>query len=845
MALFQTCPFLATFAAKSIDLMNIYPVNFESKIGFDKIRELLGSRCLSELGKEHVSACQFSSDPDLIEKQLDETIEFQKIIQDELNFPTGYFIDMRPVLRKSKIQGTFLEVFELFDLKRSLETLRSIVAFFKEKEEEQFPRLFQIIRDIQIFPFLYDRIDQIISKNGTIKDNASPELVKIRREILSLQSGVSKIMAKILKHAQAEGLVEKEVTVSVRDGRAVIPVLSSNKRKMRGIIHDESATGRTSYIEPEEIVETNNRIRELESAEWREIVRVLTKFTDELRPYAEDLETSYEILGILDFIRAKGLWSIESKSVKPLLVRYPDLNWLDARHPLLEMNLAREKRKIVPLTIKLTKEDRILLISGPNAGGKSVCLKTVGLLQYSIQCGIPVPLHLDSVVGIFEKIFIDIGDNQSLDNDLSTYSSHLSDMKFFVRNCNPQSLVLIDEFGTGTEPMLGGAIAESILNRINQLKSYGVITTHYTNLKHFASSVEGIVNGAMLYDSNKMEPLFQLQIGKPGSSFAFEIARKIGLPEDILQEATNKIGKDHIDFDKHLRDIVRDKRYWETKRQNIRQSEKKLEDLTSTYEENLSEVKKLRKEILDKAKKEAAEILASSNKIVEQTIREIKEASADKEKTREARKKLEEFKEVVIATKDTEDGQIARKMEKIRQREIQKKERPQKEETKKSVAELPKKSKELEVGSWIKLKDQEAPGIVLEINGSNLVVAFGQLRSVVKADRVELISHNEVKKTKENYTAARINREINDRKLNFKPRIDLRGMRAEEGLQKMQEFIDEAIMVDAHELHILHGKGNGILRELIRAYLKAEPAVKNFRDEHVQFGGSGITIVEM
>jgi len=825
--------------------MNIYPENFENKIGFDKIRELLSSRCLSEMGKEHVLSCHFSSDPELIEKQLDETIEFQKIIRDELNFPTGYFIDMRSVLRKSRIQGTFLEVFELFDLKRSLETLRAIANFFKEKEQELFPRLYFVVRGIQIYPFLYDRIDQILSKNGTIKDNASTELVKIRREILALQSGVSKIMAKILKHAQAEGLVEKEVTISIRDGRAVIPVLSSNKRKIRGIVHDESATGRTSYIEPEEIVETNNRIRELESAERREIVKILTKFTDELRPYAEDLELSYEILGILDFIRAKSLWSNESKSVKPLLTHYPELNWLDARHPLLERNLSREKRKIVPLNIRLTKEERILLISGPNAGGKSVCLKTVGLLQYCIQCGIPIPLHLDSVVGIFDKIFIDIGDNQSLDNDLSTYSSHLGDMKFFVRNCNPKSLVLIDEFGTGTEPMLGGAIAESILNRINSLQSYGVITTHYTNLKHFASSVPGIVNGAMMYDSNKMEPLFQLQIGKPGSSFAFEIARKIGLPEDILQEATDKIGKDHIDFDKHLRDIVRDKRYWETKRQNIRQSEKKLEDLTSTYEENLSEVKKLRKEILDKAKKEAAEILASSNKIVEQTIRDIKEASAEKEKTKEARKKLEEFKEVISTGKDTEDEQIIRKMEKIRQRGILKKGRPQKEEAKNSAAEPPGKNNEPEVGSWIKLKDQENPGIVLEINGTNLVVAFGQLRSVVKRDRVEIISRNEVKKTKENYTTARVNREINDRKLNFKPRIDVRGMRAEEGLQKIQEFIDEAIMVEANELHVLHGKGNGILRELIRAYLKSEPAVKKFRDEHVQFGGSGITIVEL
>ena len=825
--------------------MNIYPDNFENKIGFDKIRELLFSRCLSEMGKEHTADCHFSSDPQLIVKQLDETVEFQRIIRDELNFPTGYFIDMRSVLRKSRILGTFLEVFELFDLKRSLETVRAIANFFKEKEQEIFTQLYLVVRDIQIFPFLYDKIDQILSKNGTIKDNASPELVKIRREILSLQSGVSKIMAKILKHAQAEGLVEKEVTVSIRDGRAVIPVISSNKRKMKGIVHDESATGRTSYIEPEEIVETNNRIRELESAERREIVRILTKFTDELRPYADDLERSYEILGILDFIRAKALWSNESKSVKPMMVPHPELNWLDARHPLLERNLNRENRKIVPLNIRLTKEDRILLISGPNAGGKSVCLKTVGLLQYCIQCGLPVPLHLDSVVGIFDRIFIDIGDNQSLDNDLSTYSSHLSDMKFFVRNCNPKSLVLIDEFGTGTEPMLGGAIAESILNRINSLQSYGVITTHYTNLKHFASSVPGIINGAMLYDSNKMEPLFQLQIGKPGSSFAFEIARKIGLPEDILQEATDKIGKDHIDFDKHLRDIVRDKRYWETKRQNIRQSEKKLDDLTSVYEENLTEVKKLRREILDKAKKEAAEILASSNKIVEQTIRDIKEAAAEKEKTKEARQRLEEFKAIVISTKDTEDDQITKKMEKIRQREIQKRDHPKKEENKKSAQEIPARSNEPEIGSWVKLKDQETPGIILEINGSNLVVAFGQLRSVVKRDRVEIVSHNEVKKTRENYTTARINREINERKLNFKPRIDVRGMRAEEGLQKIQEFIDEAIMVEANELHILHGKGNGILRELIRAYLKSEPAVKKFRDEHVQFGGSGITIVDL
>ncbi|MCE1199642.1 MAG: Smr/MutS family protein, partial [Marinilabiliales bacterium] len=800
--------------------MVIYPENFEQKTGFDKIREILSSHCLSDLGREFVAACQFSVNPEKIERALDETTEFQKILRDQLNFPTGYYLDMRSALKKALIIGTFLEVYELFDLKRSLETQRAIVQFFHEKEQEMFPELYQIVREINVFPFLLERIDNILTKHGTIKDNASPELAKIRREILSHQSNVSKIMARILKSAQVEGLVEKEVSVSIRDGRAVIPVLSSNKRKIRGIVHDESATGRTSYIEPEEIIETNNRIRELESSEKREIVKILTRFTDELRPYAEPLQGSYERMGLLDFIRAKATWSNDSRSVKPLLKKEPDLNWLEARHPLLERNLAREKRKIVPLTIRLTPNDRILLISGPNAGGKSVCLKTVGLLQYMLQCGIPIPVHIDSETGIFHELFIDIGDNQSLENDLSTYSSHLASMKYLVKHCTPKSLVLIDEFGSGTEPMLGGAIAESILNRISQLKSYGVVTTHYTNLKHFASSTPGIVNGAMLYDSARMEPLFQMQAGKPGSSFAFEIARKIGLPEEILQDATDKIGKDHIDFDKHLRDIVRDKRYWENKRQNIRQSEKKLDELTSTYEENLAEVKKLKKEILDKAKKEAAEILAGSNRIVEQTIREIREAAAEKDKTREIRKKLEDFKQDISSQDKEEEASIERKMEKIRQRQQQKKVHKPTSETKPEAIKTAERPHEPEVGSHIRLKDQEATGVVLEINGNNLVIAMGQLRSVVKKDKVEVISRKEARQNSENRTIATINQALADRKLNFKPRIDVRGMRAEEGLQQIREFIDEAIMVEATQLHILHGKGNGILRNVIREYLR-------------------------
>lgn len=824
--------------------MNIYPLNFESKIGFDKVRELLRSRCLSSLGQELVDSMLFSHELEIVERRLDETSEFIRVIVEGMNFPVGYFIDMRPALQRAKVIGTFLETSDLFDLRRSLETIRAIVLFLNNADEKILPRLKEIVRNVQLFPFIYDRLDKIINKHGQIKDNASPELAQIRREILSLQSNISKVINSILRKVQAEGLVEKDVSVSIRDGRAVIPVIAANKRKIRGIIHDESATGRTAYVEPEEIVETNNRIRELESAEQREIVRILTQFTDELRPYADDIAYSYQVMAIFDFIRAKALWSIESKSVKPNVLSNPEIDWMNARHPLLELNLRRENRTIVPLDIKLDSKDRILLISGPNAGGKSVCLKTVGLLQYMFQCGLPVPMHVDSRMGIFKKIFIDIGDDQSLENDLSTYSSHLINMRFFVKNCNPESLVLIDEFGTGTEPMLGGAIAESILKRINLLGTFGVITTHYTNLKHFASSAEGIVNAAMLYDSHRMEPLFQLEIGKPGSSFAFEIARKIGLPEEILQEATAKVGAEHIDFDKHLRDIVRDKRYWETKRQKVHQSEKKLDELVQTYETNLSETKKLRKEILDQAKKEAQEILSASNRIIESTIREIKEAAAEKERTREIRLKVEEFKEEIVKKNEKAEELINRKMEKLLRREDRKKNRIPKTEAAKQTPTVRKAPEEIKVGSWVRLKDQNTSGEVLEIKNDNITVAFGQLRSTVKKIKLELVSHNESRRTAStNNTLARINMEIGEKKVNFKPNIDVRGLRAEETLQKIQEFLDEAIMVEAKEIRILHGKGNGILRELIQNYLRTEPAVRSVRDEHVQFGGSGITVV--
>jgi len=829
-------------------MVEIYPAGFESKIGFDKIRDLLSQRCLSTLGKEIAAQFSFSSNYEAIVRQLDETVEFMQIIAEETNFPTGYYLDVRPALQKIKVPGTFLEVHELFDLKRSLETIRSIVNFFRSREEEEFPRLRNVVRDVQLFPFVYDRIDQIISKHGTIKDNASPELSQIRREIFSRQASVSKIMQSILRKAQKEGLVEKDVSTSIRDGRTVIPIAAGNKRKLKGIVHDESATGRTAYVEPEEVVEVNNRIRELESAEKREIVKILIHFTDEIRPYAEDLAFSYGILAELDFIRAKALWAIESESVKPKVTDKQELEWFKARHPLLERNLKAENRKVVPLDIALTETSRILLISGPNAGGKSVCLKTVGLVQYMLQCGLPVPVSPDSRSGIFERMFIDIGDDQSLENDLSTYSSHLTNMKFFTKNCTPKTLVLIDEFGTGTEPMLGGSIAEAVLNRINQLGTYGVITTHYTNLKHFASSAEGIENGAMLYDSHRMEPLFRLQIGKPGSSFAFEIARKIGLPEDILKEASDKIGQEHIDFDKHLRDIVRDKRYWESKRQRIRKVERHLDDMAGKYESDLEETERMRKEILAKAKREADELLSNTNRMIERTIREIKEANAEKEQTRKVRRELEGFRDEVEKKATEDEEKIARKMEKLRQKEKKRREKsPRKEPEKKKSKPAQSKTPTLEVGAKVRLQGQHAAGEVLEINGKNIVVAFGSLRSTVKRDKLELVSNSQLKKegVQKNKTIARINDAIADRKMTFKPEVDVRGMRAEEALQKIQEFVDEAIMVEAAELRILHGKGTGVLRELIRNYLRTEPMVRHYHDEHVQHGGAGITVVEL
>ena len=545
----------------------IYPHNFEPKIGFEQIRLILKEKCLSTLGEERVTDMAFSNQFQEIEERLEQTEEFVRILQEADNFPAQYFFDVRPSIKRIRIEGMYLDEQELFDLRRSLETIRDIVRFLLKEDEEQdssnpYPALRRLAEDILTFPQLITRINNILSPYGKIKDNASPELARIRRELSSTMGSISRTLNSILRNAQSEGVVDKDATPAMRDGRLVIPVAPALKRKIKGIVHDESASGKTVFIEPAEVVEANNRIRELESDERREIIRILTVFSDELRPSIPDILLSYEFLAEIDFIRAKALFAEETHALKPDLADKQVIDWATAIHPLLQMSLAKHGKKVVPLDITLNGQQRILIISGPNAGGKSVCLKTVGLLQYMLQCGLLIPVHESSHAGIFDSIFIDIGDEQSIEDDLSTYSSHLTNMKIMMKHCNERSLILIDEFGGGTEPQIGGAIAEAVLKRFNQKGAFGVITTHYQNLKHFAEDHEGVINGAMLYDRHQMQALFQLQIGNPGSSFAVEIARKIGLPEEVIADASQIVGSEYINADKYLQDIVRDKRYW-------------------------------------------------------------------------------------------------------------------------------------------------------------------------------------------------------------------------------------------------------------------------------------------
>ena len=795
------------------------------------------------MGIEKVDGIHFNTDTALISEQLTATYEFQQLLVFEENFPSDNYFSFSACLNKIRIEGTFPEVREIYDLKRSLETVRAILNFFRSKEETKYPILKKLCGPVKTYPYVIDSIDRIIDRHGAIKDNASARLKEIRSEIISKNILASRRLSTILKQAQNDGIVDSETTVSLRNGRGVIPVNAFDKRRLKGLIHDQSASGKTVYIEPEEIVEINNDIVELEYEEKREIVRILTQFADNIRPYIDDLLESDSFLGEIDFLKAKAVFGNHFSSVKPVLTANPYISWKAAVHPLLHLTFERMPgRKVVPLDIQLDDRNRILVISGPNAGGKSVCLKTVGLLQYMLQCGLTIPVSENSESGVFRDILIDIGDEQSIENDLSTYSSHLVNMKAFLRYGGDKSLVLIDEFGSGTEPMLGGSIAEAILAELNRKKVFGVLTTHYTNLKHFASLTEGIVNGAMAFDNHLMQPLFQLYIGKPGSSFAFEIAKKIGLPEEILNEASGKAGVKNINYDKHLKDIARDKRYWETKRQNIRQHERRLEELIEEYEKELAGAKTLRKEIILKAKDEAQNLLKESNRIIENTIRQIKESQAEKERTRDLRQQLEEFRESVIEEIRPSESDAEKKITSltVKARKFRPKE---KQET---AVTSPDKQKPLQVGDAVRMTDTQAAGEITGIRDNMIQVETGSFRFMISSDKVERISRSELKRSlRSGITQKVADPAIRERKLSFRPEIDIRGVRGEEALKLVQELIDNALMVQHRNLRILHGKGNGILRQLIRDYLATVNVVKSFRDEHVEMGGSGITVVEM
>jgi len=838
----------------------IYPDNFEHKTGFDEIRQMLADRCICPLGVQLVEQMQFQTEFQAVDKALDQTMEFVRILTEGKSFPDQNYHDLREALSRIKVVGTWMDETELLGLWRSLETISGIVDFLgKEENQGLYPNLSELAESVAVFPTITQGISHILTKFGKLKDNASPDLYRIRMDLANTSFSISRILNGILKQAQIDGYVDKDAAPTMRDGRLVLPVAPGLKRKIRGIVHDESASGKTVFIEPEEVVEANNRIRELEADERREVTRILIAFTDSIRPEIPSILESYAFMAQIDFIRAKARLTLDFDGCKPIMERKTVVDWVQAIHPLLKLSLAKHDKTVVPLDIDLDAKNSILLISGPNAGGKSVCLKTVGLLQYMLQCGIPVPMRPNSHAGIFKSIFIDIGDEQSIDDDLSTYSSHLLNMKNMMKNADNRSLILIDEFGSGTEPNIGGAIAEAVLSRFNRNRVFGIITTHYQNLKHYADDHEGIRNGAMLYDRHLMQPLYILQIGNPGSSFAVEIARKIGLPEDVIEDATQIVGRDYVNADKYLQDIVRDKRYWENKRQNVHQLEKQLDQQIEQHRQELESLQKERKSIIREAKEKADQLIQDSNAMIENTIRTIKEAQADKELTRLARQELTEFKDTLDDRQANSEDElkIQRKMERIRQSQERRDQRKRDKLKERTQQPAPTPSEPLnipvspskrsfKVGDTVRLAGQTQVGEVIAVNKNDVSVAFGQITTVVKANRLEAAQPVKVQDVRTaTYVSKQTHDDIYNRKLAFKPDIDVRGMRGDEAIQTVMHFIDDATLIGMSRVRILHGTGNGILRNLIRQYLHTVPAVMDYHDEHIQFGGHGITVVDL
>lgn len=818
----------------------IFPKDFESKVGFSQLRQLLTDKCETRLGKEEAANMDFSSVFEEIRRRLICVSEMLTLLSSGTEMPDERVYDVVPWLSEIRVAGSFMSADRLQKLSATIQTMNSVGIFFSKKEESgqsRFPYLSDEFAALPVFPEIVREIERCIGKFGEVKDNASPGLSDVRRAMAAASGSMQRAMRRVLDRAVQEGIVDKDATPSLRDGRLVLPVLSMMKRSINGIVHDQSATGKTVFIEPAEVVEAGNRLRELEMDERREIAIILTAITDMVRPYVDEIVDGCKILARFDFIKAKARFAADTGAEMPVLEKKPEIEWYHAVHPGLMMNLRVQGRTAVPLDITLGGEKRILIISGPNAGGKSVCLKTVAVVQYMMQCGMLPTLYSNSHMGVFSGVFIDIGDEQSIENDLSTYSSHLANMKFFLNHADSSTLILADEMGSGTEPQIGGALAQSILTDLGKSGCMGVVTTHYQNLKTFAESEPGFVNGAMLYDRQHLRPTFQLSIGNPGSSFALEIARNTGLPADVIERAREIVGSDYVNMDKYLLDIQRDRRYWANKRLGIKEKEHKLDKLLETYESNSSDLKSQRAAIIRAAKEEAKEILAGANARIERSIHEIRKAEAEKERTRQIRKELEEYKQNL--ERDPEKEALPEVLKPLRHKS-------KKTGTEQKISKKPEPKKSLGVDDYVRMSNGGVVGKVLSISGKKAEVAFGALRTIVELDKLQPAQKPKPTATSTVMTvSSSTSDDSRERQLKFKNEIDVRGMRADEALQAVTYFLDDAVQFNASRLRILHGTGHGILKTLIRQQLKANPNVADFHDEDVRFGGAGITVIDL
>lgn len=836
----------------------------EAILGFDRVRKIISDRCSTEYATARTAEENFSTDAREIRQRLLLTDEMRMIVMFEESFPSNGYIDCVRFLEILSNEGSNIDLVSLGKLKTMLETLRRITLFFSNIKDGIYPNLKKMVSSIVLFPEVQQRIDTILDKFGNVKDTASDELYDIRRKLKDKEGAISKRIGILLKKAQVDGIVDQDASVVVRDGKMLIPVSTSNKRKIQGFVYDESSSGKTTFIEPAEIVEITNEISELHFAETREIARILYEFSDWLRPYVPDLLDGAKCIGEMDFLIAKAQTALDFVAGMPIISETEEMDLRKARHPLLERSLKRDGKEIVPLTVTLTPQKHILLISGPNAGGKSVCLKTVGLLQYMFQWGMLIPTSETSEMMVFDRIMADIGDGQSIDNDLSTYSSFLESMKDMLKEADSHTLVLIDEFGSGTEPAAGGAIAEAILNEFDKRGVYGVITTHYTNLKLYASGADtGVINGAMQFDAKNIAPLFKLEMGLPGNSFAFELARKMGLPEEIIKDAENRAGEEFVGIERNLRKIARNRRVLDEKIQKIRNTDKTLESITDKYQKELEDIRKKRQEIIDEAKREAEDIVKGANRQVEHTIRTIKEKQAEKSQTRKARADLQDFVNALAAKKEQDqqdrDSYLEDKLRKVnerQQRQLARKNRRATTEDQQRMNEEAEKSRmissfrsgPLQVGEKVRIKANGMVGEVSIVSDKAVTVIIGNIKSKMPLDKVERITSNEYKSAvkaapKPVTQTTSMDSSISERKLNFKMELDVRGQRVNEALDNVMHYIDDAIMLNVSSVRIIHGKGTGALRDEIQRFLRATPGVVSAKDESVQLGGSGVTVV--